>query len=90
LRAKLFGGARGRVPLAASGRSRLLVPRGTSDKIVARIVYMVPCRRRSMQGQAIAQLKVSRGDNVVAGGPAAGGRQRSKGNLAQRAFDAGE
>src|SRR3954471_1412680 len=86
--AKLFGGARGRVPLVGERPIRLLVPRGASEKLIARIVYMGPVPAPVEQGQAIGQLKVSRGDNVVLEVPLQAADSVPKGNLAQRAFDA--
>lgn len=88
--AKLFGGAQGRVPLVGVGDRpiRLLVPRGTSEKLIARIVYMGPVPAPVEQGQPIGQLKVSRGDNVVLEVPLQAADTVPKGNLAQRAFDA--
>ncbi len=45
--AKLYGGVRGHVPLIARKEVRLMVPRGSRDKIIARVVYSVPARCRS-------------------------------------------
>ena len=86
--AKLFGGAKGRVPLTSDRPIRLLVPRGVNEKIVARIVYMGPVPAPVEQGRPIGQLKVSRGDNVVLEVPLQAGESVPRGNLSQRAFDA--
>jgi len=86
--AKLYGGAKGRVALTGERPIRLLVPRGTSEKIVARIVYTGPVPAPVEQGQPIGQLRVSRGDNVVLEVPLQAGESIPKGNLTQRAFDA--
>jgi D-alanyl-D-alanine carboxypeptidase (penicillin-binding protein 5/6) len=86
--AKLYGGARGRVPLTGEREIRLLVPRGAQEKIVARIVYTGPVPAPVEQGQPIGRLKVSRGDNVVLEVPLQAAESVPKGNLAQRAFDA--
>src|SRR5205085_8389375 len=37
--ARVFGGDRGSVPLVAKKPVRLLIPRGSNDKVLARIVY---------------------------------------------------
>src|SRR6202040_423277 len=42
--ARLFGGAQVNVPLMAAGGVNLLVPRGSNDRIMARIVYSGPVR----------------------------------------------
>jgi D-alanyl-D-alanine carboxypeptidase (penicillin-binding protein 5/6) len=86
--AKLYGGAKGRVPLTGERPIRLLVPRGASEKIVARIVYTGPVAAPVEQGQPIGQLRVSRGDNVVLEVPLRAAESIPKGNLTQRAFDA--
>jgi serine-type D-Ala-D-Ala carboxypeptidase (penicillin-binding protein 5/6) len=86
--AKLYGGAKGRVPLTGERPIRLLLPRGSSEKIVAQIVYTGPVPAPVEQGQPIGQLKVSRGDNVVLEEPLRAAESIPRGNLAQRAFDA--
>jgi|SRR5262245_460918 len=86
--AKLFGGAKGRVPLTGEKAIRLLVPRGASEKIVARIVYTGPVPAPVEQGRPIGQLRVSRGENVVLEVPLQAAESVPKGNLTQRAFDA--
>ncbi len=51
--AKLYGGVRGHVPLIARKEVRLMVPRGSRDKIIARVVYSGPVRAPVQQGQKI-------------------------------------
>src|SRR3954469_19561792 len=63
--AKVYGGAQGRVPVAAKGAIKLMVPRGVSDKIVAKMVYTGPVRAPVQEGQAIGNLQVWRGDAKV-------------------------
>jgi D-alanyl-D-alanine carboxypeptidase (penicillin-binding protein 5/6) len=86
--AKLYGGARGRVPLTGDAPIRLLVPRGVNEKIIARIVYTGPVPAPVEQGQPIGQLRVSRGENVVLEVPLQAAESIPRGNLSQRAFDA--
>ncbi len=86
--AKLYGGAKGRVPLISKQPIRLLVPRGGSEKLSARVVYRGPIAAPVQQGQAIGTLKVSRGDSVVLEVPLEAGESVGVGNLQQRAFDA--
>lgn len=86
--AKLFGGATGRVPLTAVKAVKLLVPRGTGEKIVVRIVYTGPVPAPVEKDQPIGKLKVWRGDNVVLEVPLQAAESVPRGNLAQRAFDA--
>ena len=42
-----------------------MVPRGVSDKIIAKLVYTGRCGRRCTKGQAIGNLQVWRGDAKV-------------------------
>jgi len=86
--AKLYGGARSRVPLVSPTAVRLLVPRSTSDKLSAKIVYSGPVMAPVEKGKAIGTLKVSRGENVVLEVPLQAGEDVGVGGLPQRAFDA--
>jgi D-alanyl-D-alanine carboxypeptidase (penicillin-binding protein 5/6) len=86
--ARLFGGAQASVPLMAAGGVNLLVPRGSNDRIMARIVYSGPVRAPVEKGQPIGLLRVSRGDNVVLEVPLQAAESVEKGGLTRRAFDA--
>jgi D-alanyl-D-alanine carboxypeptidase (penicillin-binding protein 5/6) len=65
-----------------------MVPRGVSEKIIARIVYRGPVPSPVRDGQPIGTLKVWRGDNVALEVPLQAGESVEPGNLPQRAFDA--
>jgi D-alanyl-D-alanine carboxypeptidase (penicillin-binding protein 5/6) len=86
--AKLYGGAKGRVPLVSPGPIKLLVPRSMSEKLSAKVVYSGPVVAPVQKGQPIGTLKVSRGDNVVLEVPLQAGEDVGSGTLHQRAFDA--
>jgi serine-type D-Ala-D-Ala carboxypeptidase (penicillin-binding protein 5/6) len=86
--ARLYGGARGRVPLVANGSVSLLVPRNSSERVLARLVYLGPVRAPIEKGQQIGQLKVWRGEKVVLEVPLQASEAVGRGNLGQRAFDA--
>ena len=86
--AKLYGGAQGSVPLIAPGTVGLLVPRGSNDKLLARIVYTGPVRAPVEKGQLIGTLKVWRGDNVVLEVPLQAAEDVGTGGITRRAFDA--
>jgi len=86
--AKLYGGARGRVPLVADHAISLLVPRAGGEKIIARIVYTGPVPAPVEEKQPIGKLKVWRGDNVVLEVPLQAAESVGRGSLPQRAFDA--
>ena len=86
--AKLYGGVRGHVPLTARKEVRLMVPRGSRDKIIARVVYSGPVRAPVQQGQKIGLLKVWRGESVVLEVPLQAAESVATGSMPQRAFDA--
>jgi len=86
--AKLYGGVRGHVPLTARKEVRLMVPRGSRDKIIARVVYSGPVRAPVQQGQKIGLLKVWRGESVVLEVPLQAAESVDTGSMPQRAFDA--
>jgi serine-type D-Ala-D-Ala carboxypeptidase (penicillin-binding protein 5/6) len=86
--AKLYGGVKGHVPLMAPKEVRLMVPRGSRDKIIARVVYSGPVRAPVEQGQKIGTLKVWRGESVVLEVPLQAAESVGKGSMPQRALDA--
>ncbi len=86
--AKVFGGDPGAVPLVAKGAVRALVPRGSTDRIVARIVYQGPLRPPVAAGQEVGRLRVQRGDVQVLDLPLYAQTDAEKGPLTRRAFDA--
>jgi serine-type D-Ala-D-Ala carboxypeptidase (penicillin-binding protein 5/6) len=65
----------------------LLVPRGTSERIIARIVYSGPIPVPVTQGQTVATLKVFRGDSLTLEVPLMAAESVGRGSLSQRAFD---
>ena len=56
--AKVYGGAQGRVAVTAKGTVKLMVPRGVSDRITAKLVYTGPVRAPVREGQSIGNLQV--------------------------------
>jgi serine-type D-Ala-D-Ala carboxypeptidase (penicillin-binding protein 5/6) len=86
--AKLFGGAQGRVPLAAKGPVKIMVQRGVNERLVAKMVYYGPIPAPVQKGQAIGELRVWRGDAQVLTVPLQASEDVSLGSTSQRAFDA--
>jgi len=86
--ARLFGGASRNVPLIAPGVISLLVPRGASERILAKIVYTGPVPAPVAEGQPIGILKVYRGENLSLEVPLKAAESVGTGSLSQRAFDA--
>src|SRR5712691_10238512 len=86
--AKVYGGAKGHVPLVAPKEVRLMVPRGSREKILARVVYTGPVRAPVRQGQTVGALKVWRGEFLVLEVPLQAAESVGTGSMPQRAFDA--
>ena len=86
--AKVYGGGKGHVPLVADKEVKLMVPRGTREKIIARVVYSGPVPAPVQQGQKIGTLKVWRGDFLVLEVPLQAASNVGTGSLSGRAFDA--
>jgi serine-type D-Ala-D-Ala carboxypeptidase (penicillin-binding protein 5/6) len=86
--AKVYGGQKGHVRLAADRAVSLMVPRGTREKIIARLVYSGPVRAPVEQGQKIGTLKVWRGEFLVLEVPLRAAESVGVGSMSRRAFDA--
>jgi D-alanyl-D-alanine carboxypeptidase (penicillin-binding protein 5/6) len=84
---QVFGGDKGAVPAVAKKPVRLLVPRGSGDRIVARIAYKGPLRAPVQAGTEIGRLQVSRGDVQALDMPLYAGEDVGEGSLSQRALD---
>ena len=88
--ARLYGGAQRYVPLKAAGAVRLMVPRGSADRILARVVYRGPVMAPVEEGQEIGRLKVWRGDAVVLEVPLRAAESVETGSIPRRALDAAQ
>ena len=86
--AKVFGGAQGRVPVAAEGPVKLMVPKGSNERVTAKMVYTGPVRAPVREGEPIGQLLVWRGDTKVLEVPLKATESVGTGSTSQRAFDA--
>jgi D-alanyl-D-alanine carboxypeptidase (penicillin-binding protein 5/6) len=64
------------------------MPRGSTDRVLARIVYRGPVRAPVEKDQPIGTLRVWRGDNVVLEVPLHAGESVAKGGMTRRALDA--
>src|ERR687894_3166902 len=85
--ARVFGGDQRAVALVAKKPVRLLMPRGSGDRIAARIVYKGPLRAPVQQGAEIARLRVTRGDVQALDLPLYASQDVGSGSLTQRALD---
>jgi len=86
--AKLFGGASGSVALVGDGPIGVALPKNSTERVVAKIVYSGPVPAPVARGQEIASLNLYRGDNLVAEVPLYAAESVGRGNLPQRALDA--
>lgn len=86
--ASVYGGAKGRVGLRAKGPVSLLLPRGSSDRLSARIVYQGPLSVPVREGAEIGRLRVTRGDVKALDIPLYAAETVEAGTLQSRALDA--
>jgi serine-type D-Ala-D-Ala carboxypeptidase (penicillin-binding protein 5/6) len=85
--AQVFGGASRSVPLVSPKPIRVLMPRGSGDKLAARVVYMGPLRAPVQKGAQVARLQVMRGDIQALDVPLYAGDNIPVGTMSQRAWD---
>ncbi len=86
--ASVFGGAKGRVGLKAKGAVSVLLPRGSGDRLSARIVYTGPLRVPVQEGAQVARLLVTRGEVKTLDVPLYAAETVVAGDLQSRALDA--
>ncbi|GJD32686.1 D-alanyl-D-alanine carboxypeptidase DacA [Methylobacterium adhaesivum] len=86
--ASVYGGAQGSVPLVAKKPVRVLLPRGTGDRITAKAVYDGPLVAPVEEGQAVGRLRIMRGDTQALDQPLYAGASVPAGSITQRALDA--
>ena len=86
--AKVFGGNVSYVPLVGPGPVRVMMPRNTSERLLARIVYTGPVPAPIQRGQPIGKLKVWRGDSLALEVPLKAAEDVGPGSMPQRAMDA--
>ena len=87
--AKVYGGERGEVPLLASGPVKILLPRGSGEKLSGRIVYEGPLIAPVAEGTQVGRLKIMRGQTLALDLPLTTGDSVAVGSLPRRAMDAG-
>lgn len=87
--ASVYGGASGSVPLVSDVPVRVMSPRGSNERLNARIVWQGPIVAPVRQGDQIARLKVYRGKTLALDIPLRAAQDVEAGALHQRALDAG-
>jgi D-alanyl-D-alanine carboxypeptidase (penicillin-binding protein 5/6) len=88
--AKVFGGSQGSVALTGADLKaiKLMIPRNTTDRIIARIVYRGPVQAPVEKGQKIGVLKIWRGERIALETPLEAAESIGTGSLSRRALDA--
>mgnify|MGYP003703950775 CR=1 FL=1 len=86
--AKVYGGEKGSVALTGKGPIRLMVPRNTTDRITAKMVYTGPVRAPVTEGSPIGQLQIWRNDSKVLEVSLQASESVAKGGTMQKAWDA--
>ncbi|NEU11344.1 D-alanyl-D-alanine carboxypeptidase [Methylobacterium sp. BTF04] len=86
--ASVYGGTQGGVPLVAKKAVRVLLPRGSGDRITAKAIYQGPLVAPVEQGQEIGRLRITRGDIQALDLPLYAGEAVASGTIPQRALDA--
>ncbi|MFM2445037.1 MAG: hypothetical protein RJB09_2223 [Pseudomonadota bacterium] len=86
--ASVYGGASSTVELVSDRPIKVLLPRGSSERLVAQIIYQGPLIAPVQQGAQVAKLRVMRGKALVLEAPLVAGQSVEVGALHQRALDA--
>lgn len=85
---KVYGGARGDVPVAAEQVVKVFLPRGSGDKVAGKIVYDGPIVPPVEKGAVLARLKLTRGTAQILDIPLRATEDVPVGSLPRRAMDA--
>jgi D-alanyl-D-alanine carboxypeptidase (penicillin-binding protein 5/6) len=86
--ARLYGGSQMSVPLVTPRAVRVLVPRGSGERLTGRIVYEGPIPAPVEAGKELARLKLYRGTTLALDAPLEAGESVPVGSLSRRSLDA--
>ncbi|WP_306226411.1 D-alanyl-D-alanine carboxypeptidase family protein [Bosea beijingensis] len=86
--ASVYGGEKGRVALRSKSAVSLLLPRGGTERLAARIIYRGPLAVPVQEGTEVARLVVTRGDIKTLDIPLYAAESVQAGTLQSRALDA--
>jgi D-alanyl-D-alanine carboxypeptidase (penicillin-binding protein 5/6) len=86
--AQVYGGTKGVVDLVSKGDVKILLQRGSTEKLSGRIVYEGPVMAPVESGATIGKLEIKRGTTVVLDQPLEAAESVEEGALSSRAFDA--
>ena len=85
--AQVFGGETSHVGLVSDRPIQVLIPRGTNERLTARIVYEGPLRLPVQQGMQVGVVRVMRGNSLALEQPLFAAADVEQGPLTRRAFD---
>jgi len=85
--AQVFGGETAYVRLVSDRAVQVLIPRGTNERLTARIVYEGPLRPPVREGTQVGVLRVMRGNSQALETPLFAGGDVEQGPLSRRAYD---
>lgn len=86
--AQVYGGEKSDVALTTTQPIKLLLPRGSSERLTAKIVYQGPLIAPVEPGQDVARLKIWRGAVLALDAPLTTAEAVALGPLHRRAYDA--
>jgi D-alanyl-D-alanine carboxypeptidase (penicillin-binding protein 5/6) len=86
--ASVYGGERSEVPLASDLPLKIFLPRGSQDRLTAKIVYLGPLAAPVAAGAEVARFKVWRGQSLALDAPLKTKAAVPLGGLSKRALDA--
>lgn len=86
--AQVYGGTRGSAELVSKTDVKVLLPRGSSERLSGKIVYEGPVIAPVAAGQQIGKLEIKRGPTVILEQPLEAAEAIDEGSLSSRAFDA--
>lgn len=86
--AQVYGGTKGSIELVSPTDVKVLLPRGSNEKLSGKIVYEGPVMAPVEAGQKVGKLEIKRGATVVLEQPLESSEAVGEGSLSRRAFDA--
>ena len=86
--ASVYGGESSSVPLTCEAPAKIFLPHGSTDRLLAKIVYTGPLVAPVAAGAEVGRLKVWRGTTLALEVPVKTMASVPRGGLAKRAFDA--
>jgi D-alanyl-D-alanine carboxypeptidase (penicillin-binding protein 5/6) len=87
--ASVYGGAQSEVPLTCDRPAKIFLPRGSQERLTAKVVYIGPLVAPVAAGVEVARLRVWRGPTLALDLPLKTKAAVPLGGLSKRAFDAG-